>query len=70
MISGGALSEDDEFNSNSVAGVLGWKIPSLMTLFGRTYDDFNGKIMPNGKSGTNYYNFIISLFNAEDGTDL
>jgi len=34
--------ENDEFNSNSMAGVLGYTTPSLMTLFGKEWDDFNG----------------------------
>ena len=60
--------ENDEFNSNSVAGVLGYQLPSVMDLFGRAWEDFNGKILPNGWNPD--FTFILSMLNTDDGLNL
>ena len=47
-----ALTENDAFNSNAMGGRLSYKLPSVMTLFNKTWSDFNGAVLPNGKSAT------------------
>jgi len=37
-IPGPPLSQDDEFSSNSMMGILSYTTPSVMTLLGRTWD--------------------------------
>lgn len=39
---------NDEFNSNGVAGNIGYTAPSVMDLFKASYDQFNGLNLPSG----------------------
>jgi hypothetical protein len=69
--------DDDAFNSNTAAGLLGWTIPAAADIFSTptrqyTYFDFNN--LPNGlpgaypspSGGVNYLTFGLSVSSGDD----
>jgi len=54
-----ALTENDAFNSNAMGGRLNYKVPSVMKVFNKSWSDFNGAVLPVGKSAS--ISFIMDV---------
>lgn len=63
---GPPLSEDDAFNSQPMTGKLAYSMPSVMDLFGRPIESFNGQILPNCWEQS--LNMQLEVFNTDTQT--
>ena len=56
-----ALSENDQFLSAPAEGKLTYKLPSVMTIFNKEFDDFNGITLPVGGTTSSTLEFFGSV---------
>ena len=68
------LIDDEAFASSTSAGLLGYTVPSAMSIFSTptkkyTYDDFNTEVLPGAYARTDgaqsYVNFDLKIENSE-----